>query len=69
MTMAELDAAHYKYQMPNDVYFYKPDDFLRADHPPVGMITVHEALMDVGLLFPPHPAISHLLVSSGIAHA
>lgn len=60
MTKAELDATRHKYQMPNDVYFYMPDDFERVDWPLMGMIAIHEGWMDVGLQFPLHPAILHL---------
>lgn len=69
MTVAELDVAHFVFEMPNDVYFYRLDDFERAYQPPEGMIVVHEALMNVDLHFPLHPAISHLLATWAIAPA
>lgn len=52
MTEVELDVAHFKYETPNDVYFYQSGDFERADQPPEGMVPVREASMDVVLHFP-----------------
>lgn len=31
---AELEAAQFEYQLSNDIYFYVPDSFDRADQPP-----------------------------------
>lgn len=55
--------------MPNDVYFYQPEDFERTDQSPEGMVVVYEASMDIGLHFPLHPAISHLLAEWRLAPA
>lgn len=63
MTEAELDVAHFKYEKPNNVYFYRPEDFEKADQYPEGMVIVHETSMDVGLRFPLHSIISHLLAA------
>lgn len=63
MTEAELDVAHFIYEISNDVYFHRPNDFEKVDQTPEGMIDVHEALMDTGLRFPLHPVISYILVA------
>lgn len=41
MTGPELDATHLKYEKSGDVYFYRPNDFKRADEPSMGMIVIH----------------------------
>lgn len=69
VTEAELEVTHFIYETPNDVYFYKTDDFERTYQSLEGMIVVHEATMDAGLRFPLYPAISHLLTVRVIAPA
>lgn len=63
MTEVELDVAHFVYEMPHDIHFYRSDDSESADQPPKVMIVVHEASMDSSLHFPLHPTISHLLAT------
>lgn len=67
VTEAKLEATQFEYQVPNDVYFYIPDDFKKADQPPTDMIAIHQGAMDAGLRFPLHPAILHLLVAWDLA--
>lgn len=47
-----------KSQVPQDVHLYAPWEDERADQQPRGMITVNEQVLEAGLRFPLHSAIS-----------
>lgn len=62
-TVHRLSAARYRYSTPSDVYFYVLESNKRADQPPLRIIAVNEVVLEAGLRFPLHPAISELLSS------
>lgn len=63
ISKAHIFRCRHRFKVPMDVHFYKPQEDERADQPPKGMIAVNEQVLEAGLKFPLHPAITHLLVA------
>ncbi|KAL6543092.1 hypothetical protein OROHE_010612 [Orobanche hederae] len=60
-TVEEILFWRTKYQIPYDVHFYVPEPNERAENPPAGMVAIDVWLLEAGLRFPLHYAVTNLL--------
>lgn len=61
VTQPKFDALRVEWRVPMDVHLHALDPTERANQPPDGMVGLNFDIMGVGLRFPLHPNISHLL--------
>ncbi|KAL6553900.1 hypothetical protein OROMI_019573 [Orobanche minor] len=67
VTLADVAFCRNKYHIPSDVHIYVPESDERADQAPDGLVAVDELIMEAGISFPLHYAVSYLLASWNLA--
>ncbi|KAL6548830.1 hypothetical protein OROHE_008675 [Orobanche hederae] len=67
VTLADVALYRTKYHIPSDVHIYAPESDERADQAPDGLVAVDELVMEVGISFPLHYAVSYFLASWNLA--
>ncbi|KAL6567983.1 hypothetical protein OROGR_001651 [Orobanche gracilis] len=66
-TLKDLERWRLEYQISTNVFLYVPKGNEHADKPSKGMVAVNELIIEAGLRFPLHYAVSHLLTAWNVA--
>ncbi|KAL6537384.1 hypothetical protein OROMI_025918 [Orobanche minor] len=67
VTPADVVLYRTKYHIPSNVHIYAPESDERADQALEGLVAVDELIMEAGISFPLHHAVSYLLASWNLA--
>ncbi|KAL6518224.1 hypothetical protein OROMI_033925 [Orobanche minor] len=66
-TVEDISLWRVKFQIPSDVHFFVPEPNERAEQPPAGMVAIDVWLLEAGLRFPLHYAVTNLLNAWSLA--